>query len=255
MIVSAIRAYQSSYTAKKQSFTSVPDIELTRTESGRPMQLFTRFFRKYTDWNDLGNFFEEKYAYAGKVNVYCFGCSDGSEAYTMAMLLMTRFKNKASKFFKIIASDVNSGLIQTAKSGTIRITDGDIRRIKEFTGKDATEFLEYNPLDYEFINCKKFITAKVKPELRNAVEFHEGNVLDEIESIKPDNSIVIFKFAWPYLTETQREQLLNSLSKNLGRNSTYICGSFDFNPLNGIKERNLFDRGLKRTEVEYCYVK
>lgn len=168
---------------------------------------------------------------------------------------MTKFGDKASKFFKIIASDINPGQILTAKSGLIRITTGDIRRIKEFTGKDATEFFEYNSQDYEFINCKKYISAKVKPELRNIVEFHEGNVFDEIKSIQPDNSIVMFRYVWPYLSETQRKQLLNSLSQNLGRNSTYICGSFDFNPCNGIKEKDLLDHGFKKTRLEYCYVK
>lgn len=257
MKISAIQQYycQQPNKAKIQGFTSIPDIELSRTDSGKPMQLMTRMFRKHTDWNALGNFIEEKYAYAGKVNVYCFACSDGSEAYTMAMLLMSKLGNRASKFFKIIASDINPGLIQTAKSGLIRITDGDIRRIKDITGKDATEFFEYNNQDCEFINRKKFISAKVKPELRNVVEFHEGNVLDEIKSIKPDNSIVMFRYAWPYLTQTQREQLFKSLTQMLGRNSTYICGPFDLNPLNGIRERELLDYGLKRTEVEYCYTK
>ena len=67
----------------------------------------TCMFREDLDWKKLGEFLETRFAKCSKVNTYVYGCSDGSEAYSLSILLQNKFGKDAEKFFPIIAKDID----------------------------------------------------------------------------------------------------------------------------------------------------
>ena len=73
-------------------------------------------FRSDIEWNLFSHFVEKKFENVDKVNVYDFGCSDGSEAYTFLISLLD-FCNSgtAKKFVPIKAYDIDKEAIRRAK--------------------------------------------------------------------------------------------------------------------------------------------
>ena len=63
----------------------------------------TSFFRLGRIWENFTNFIINKYKNTENVHVYNFGCSDGSEPLSLAMILKSKFNEFASKFLPIIA--------------------------------------------------------------------------------------------------------------------------------------------------------
>ena len=75
-------------------------------EDGTLNRNTTSFFRNDLIWGDFADLLIDKYKNENKVNVYCYACSDGSEPYSVAMLLISRLGLEgAKKFFPIIAVD------------------------------------------------------------------------------------------------------------------------------------------------------
>ena len=57
----------------------------------------TYFFVKDLQWNKFFNHLIEKYKNTPKINVFSLACSDGSEAYSIAMLLISKLGEKTQK--------------------------------------------------------------------------------------------------------------------------------------------------------------
>ena len=61
----------------------------------------TSFFRRDIDWKSIGSTFDSQFP-KGKVNIYDFACSDGSEAYSLIITLIEQLgEKKAQRFFPI----------------------------------------------------------------------------------------------------------------------------------------------------------
>ena len=77
----------------------------------------TWFFRNEAFWDDLTSFLKTKYKDVSKVNVYNYGCSDGSESLTFVMKILAEGdKELEKKFLPIKAKDVDEFVIKKAKS-------------------------------------------------------------------------------------------------------------------------------------------
>ena len=64
-------------------------------------------------------------------------------------------------------------------------------------------------------------------QLIEAVNFEKADILDDIDKLKKDNTILMFRNVWPYLNEKEQKTLATGLGKNLGDNSMCVIGNFD----------------------------
>ena len=104
---------------KTKQFSSNSDVKMINSNT-------TNFFRRDIDWKTLGKIFKKQFP-QGKVNIYDFACSDGSEAYSLIITLIEQLGEKnAQRFFPIIASDVDEEIIRMANSKKIVATSEDI---------------------------------------------------------------------------------------------------------------------------------
>ena len=185
----------------------------------------TMIFRNDIRWKKIINYITED----GKPKqIYCYACSDGSEPYTIAIMLISKLGwEGAQKYFPIIAKDIDPYVIKKAQSGYINLRPCDINQMMKNQKTKSDEFFKYKK---KTAFQEEYSTYKVSDRLRSCVNFEAGNILTDAESLNYDNSIIFFRNVWPYLSPTQKETLMKSFSENFKENTALVVGGFDENP-------------------------
>lgn len=193
----------------------------------------TSFFRQdIKDWDKFVDYFERKFKDAEKVNIYSLACSAGDEPYSLAIKLIEKLgEEKAKKYFPIIASDYDEKIIRMANDGYLPILDEDIDVLNFHTnGKISKYFTLADSLPGYIKDMDLFFDGllKVKPVLRDKVNFSVADATEKCKIINNDNAIILARNFWPYLQgEDKRIKLASDLYKNLGKNSAVVVGNFD----------------------------
>lgn len=241
---------QSQYAPKAKTFRSLHR-EVTHKKMFGTSKLShrndTSFFRDGEFWSELTSFIINKYKDKSKVNVYSYGCSDGSEAYSFVMSMITNLGENAKKFFPVIAKDFDSYVIKKAKSRDwYFIEDSERANINVHTNSRYNQF--FKEIDYNY--------AYVTDELYNNVKFSVGDINDDYKNIEPNNSIIFVRNFWPYLPDDiSRENLVSNLYDRLKPGSLVIIGQFDrLGTCFGI-DNLLKTKGFKTTPVDFVYEK
>lgn len=217
----------------------------------------TCFFREENFFPMLTNFFSEKFKDIPKVNVYCYGCSDGSEVYTFIMRMLSLCKEKnPEKYFPIVAKDIDSFAIGKTKKNYYKITKKEKEYIEHFTNNQFDRFFNDPYKDFEaYINEPIY----VKKELYENVIFSIGDILEDYKNIKPKNSIILARNFWPYIEDQQtRITFFKKLYKHLGSNSYFVIGDYDREGIaykNGNIQAEITNAGFKKTELRNVYIK
>lgn len=211
----------------------------------------TFMFRPGLNWEMLPQKLEERFEDKEHVNIISHACSDGSEAYTIAITLLKALgPERAAKFLPIIAKDVDDTIIGYAKSEDFTLGPNDLIRFKvrklkykkyfQPTGKKA---------NIEEFGNPKLKLYKVKPELRDLVRFERGDVFDDLNSLQDDsNTVFFFRNALPYFSEENRSKFFKLAGKKLNGKSMLILGKYDFEQLDPKMLRSGFKaEGLKQT--------
>ena len=210
----------------------------------------TSMFRSDIEWNLFSHFVEKKFENVDKVNVYDFGCSDGSEAYTFLISLLD-FCNSgtAKKFVPIKAYDIDKEAIRRAKKEGICLTMNERYAInwdKRFGVK-------------AFFDKGKDGMYKPNAVLSKNVIFKKGDIKKDYKKIKPENSIVFARNFWPYLDYVECKELVKNLGEKMGDNSLLVIGNFDVAGYEAKYcedfETILSKAGFKKTLVKYVYEK
>ncbi len=142
-----------------------------------------------------------------KINILSAPCSTGEEAYSIAIsLLNSGFKG----LFKIKALDINKKSIDFAGKGIY--TKNSLRDTN----------LNVNYLNYLAIDDKH---VRVKPELKEHIEFSFGNLIDEncIEE-KEKFDIIFSRNLLIYFDKESRERYLKVLRRHFNDNGVLFCG-------------------------------
>lgn len=211
----------------------------------------TRFMRCDLKWRKFTEHIIEKYKNKNKVNVYCYACSDGSEPYSLAMMLISKLgKEKAQKFFPIIAKDIDGTFLTSAQKGIVKLDQYDIEEIEKKTHLASTAFITTDS-NYEKFHGMDLCTGKISDLLKGTVTFEQANIMHDIKNVKKHNSIIMFRNVWPYLSETSQHELAKNITKQLGRDSMLVIGGWDDKMEIGSKV--LTKHGLKSEDIEYCY--
>jgi len=211
----------------------------------------TNFFRNdIKDWDAFSKYLTTKFK-DKKTNIYCYACSDGSEPYSIAMMLLSKLGvKKAQNFFPIIAKDKDKFILKRAQKGLVELQSIDIGQIDKFTKHPASDFFE-TIRDSDDLFCENFGLSELKSDFKKTVIFQKANILKDVPNIKKDNSVVIFRIAWPYMSEWKRNILLKKLHRQLGENSILVIAQWDFYKCK--LEEPLKKNGFVPSTFDFCY--
>lgn len=146
------------------------------------------FFRDDLKWDKFVNKLISNFQANDKVNVYCFGCSEGSEPFSLIMFLIEKLGvDEAEKFFPIKAFDISEKIFEDAQRGNIKLGRDDIKRMKEFLGEDYKKYIQTDEVfsfddDFkrELCNCKINKNILDKVELKKLISEMKYRISTEI---------------------------------------------------------------------------
>ncbi len=212
------------------------------------------------DWDKFTEYLMNKFKNTDKVNFYILSSSAGDEGYSVIMKLLQKYgEDGAKKFFPIIASDIDKKIVNMANKGFLPMFDIEEKLINKQTGGKFGEYFEKTEKIPDFIkdmNIEFDFLTKVKPVLRDKIQFHKADATKECLRLKPDNSLVMARNFWPYLKdESIRIKFANDLFKTLKNNSAVVLGCFD-DRSGAFASKNLQDAGfIFNPEIQNVYEK
>lgn len=179
---------------------------------------YTCFFR-----NNFPQLFADavKTKFPNGVKIYDYACSDGSEAYGIAMTLRKDLGNDAAqKYFPIIAADLGQDIVNLAQKGSIQIDENDKQAIINKIGKKEFKRLFNDSLKTTREEGNLFQTYKVSDELKNTIKFEQADFIKDVKNRKFSEDgkpcIIIFRNAFYLLEKQGRPGILKHLADNPG---------------------------------------
>lgn len=215
----------------------------------------TEFFRYDIDWNKFSEYLKERYKDYDKVNIYDYACSNGSEAYSLSILLQHKFKDDAEKFFPIYAKDIDEDLIaknlKEQKTGKVNC-EKDILTMThaiDMSEEDMKRDFITSERDFKLSCNEQFATLTKK--VTKPVIFSEANILDDIENIDDKNpSVVMCRNMWLYVDSKEYQKFADDLYKKLAKNSTVVLGGFDLYCEENMKDSDKISKALLNAGFE-----
>ncbi len=175
----------------------------------------TFFFRTKEQFEGLENIIipellKNRSRYNKILRIWSAASSTGDEAYTTALIINEKFKNKYPDInFQILASDIDDSAIEKAKKGVY--TDYAIRNI-------PPEYMNY----FEKLKDKYILSE----EIRNMVEFKNINLYDEFSMKQQRNIDFIFcSNVLIYFDLPSKQKVVNMLYNSL-KNGGYMYIGF-----------------------------
>ena len=219
---SCFRVYASKSLENNKCFRT----DLVRTS--------TNLFREDLDWFGLAKFIKTHFADKKKVNIYSMACSDGSEAYTMAISLFENLPEELhSKFLPIIASDIDTKVLDLAKTRRINIEPVEFwspermyncRLDKYFKNPRATVMLDGDVIS----ESDTMLSYQPIYKLAYAVKFHKADILSGLNKLEDDgNSVVMCRNVFPYLSDAYTDEVVHAAKNKLKKGSLFITGDYD----------------------------
>ena len=187
---------------------------------------YTKFFR--TDiagsWKNFLNIVDSHFSQVDKVNVYCFGCSDGSEAYSFTMgMLDKKGPTKVAKYVPVKAYDIDAEMIRIAEKGWLPCSKNDKIRINSNTlfpklYCDIVEVPRDEKYPYRFQPTQK---------VKNLIEFQTGEFVENLDKIEPCNNLLMCRNFWYYLGTDKIPEIVQKLASKIDETSLVVIGDFD----------------------------
>ncbi len=209
----------------------------------------TSFFRDRDLWVKLLNFFIEKFQNIPKVNVYHFGCSDGSEPLSLIMYFLSNTtKAIQEKFLPVKALDIDKEAINRINTKfPYKITDIEINRINDYTENNFNKF---------FKNIPSTDNYKADDILYSNIDAKLGNIKTDYKNIEKYNSIIFARNFWPYIENPkERQTILCNLANHLKSNSYLAIGEYDIRGSQWTIEDQIKKAGFQKTSIRNLYEK
>lgn len=184
----------------------------------------TYFFRADLDWEAFFSLLKRKYKDVQKVNFINHCCSNGEEAYSCIVGLISYFGEDANKFFPIIAKDFDEeNILKAKKHSPMDVTWDEISRCRDNTQTDIQMYFEIEKKESHDFVSKLF----PKENLKKNVVFSQGDILKDIEEMADKNTVLMCRNFWPYLDKEKQEVLAQKLEKKFDESSLVVIGNFD----------------------------
>ncbi len=168
----------------------------------------TSFFREPHHFDILSKYLK---ANPNTKTIWCSASSTGEEPYSIAMVLAETF-GTFDVPIKIIASDIDSQVLQKAKAGVYaeeRIKGLDAHRCKQFfyrgTGKNEG-------------------LVRIVPELQKMVQFQQLNLLDKKWNLPSPLDVIFCRNVMIYFDKATQLGILERMVKLLSPKGLYIAG-------------------------------
>ena len=232
-----------------------------RTKNGKEIGNDTYLFRDDIDWKQFSKYETEHFKDKNKVNIIQFASSDGSEAYTQVMAILTRDKTKAEKFFPIHAYDIDKEMVKSSKSGFLNITLQDINRMRGHS-IDYKKYFKIPAPQYRTMETLESMCAymsypellesvprvySVSEDLTKRVKFYQNDMFKILKNLKDNsNTILMCRNILGYFSNNEIYKFITLLSQKLKSNSLFVIGSFDSNNSN-------IEKYLKQNGFQYVF--
>ena len=134
--------------------------------------------------------------------IWSAGCSTGEEPYTLAMVLSEYRQGHAGFRFRILATDISTGVLEKAERGVFH--------------RDVVQPVPQDLLRKYFMRSRDpdCSLLRVVPELREAIEFRRLNLMEEFGMREPADCIFC-RNVIIYFDRPTQERLLARLSGQL----------------------------------------
>lgn len=211
---------------KKQRYKNYENHPVLSNPNVNFFSNYTKFFRTdiASNWKNFLDVVDSHFSQVDKVNVYCFGCSDGSEAYSLAMgFLDKKGPRKVLKYVPIKAYDIDSEMIRTAQKGWLPCSKNDKIRINSNTPFarffcDIVEVPRDEKYPYRFQPTQR---------VKDLIEFQTGEFVEKLDEIEPCNNLVMCRNFWYYLGTDKIPEIVEKLANKIDETSLVVIGDFD----------------------------
>lgn len=168
----------------------------------------TSFFREPHHFEQLAHFLQTA---SLPLTIWCAASSTGEEPYSIAMVVQETLGERATRV-QIIASDIDSQVLQTAKSGVYPLEKvqmlSDARKRRFFLrGKGANAGL-----------------ARVSPTLAQAVQFQRINLLDSDWQLPEQIDVIFCRNVMIYFDKDTQARVLGHMVERMPSAGLYFAG-------------------------------
>lgn len=170
----------------------------------------TAFFRESHHFDILADFIK-KHRRNQPCRIWCTASSTGEEPYSIAMTLAQAYGNYKPPV-EIIASDIDSQVLQTAARGVY-----GIERLDALTLEQKRQFF----LRGKGSNSGK---ARVIDDLRKLIEFRQINLLDKQWSLGGKFDVIFCRNVMIYFDKPTQLKLLARMVQLLTPDGLYVAG-------------------------------
>lgn len=180
-----------------------------------PIPKETSFFRDPDFFNALREYvFPEllrRRRLEKKLTIWCAACSNGQEAYSLAILLQEYFPSLISGWqIHFLATDMSSTAIARARNGEYSDTEIQRRLPQPLRSR------------YFFRHGSDW---KIVPELRLLVEFNELDLRNDWSNLPPSIDLILMRNVLIYYDLVTRELILDRVLKALPPNGYLFLGA------------------------------
>jgi chemotaxis protein methyltransferase CheR len=141
-----------------------------------------------------------------ELSIWSAACSTGQEPLAVAMILLDRWPSQP---FRIFASDISSGTLEKARSGTYSVLDMN----RGLPARHLSRWFARAGLDY-----------KAVPELQSKVHYQAHNLLDRGWPMAPVDAIFL-RNVLIYFGATDRDTVFRNLAAVLRPGGIVVLGT------------------------------
>lgn len=153
----------------------------------------TAFFREQHHFVTLSEFVRTRRD--GNINIWCAASSTGEEPYSIAMTLSDALGSNAVNA-KVVASDIDTEVLDKARQGVYRIEE-----LKSLTAVQRQRYFMKGVGEFEGY-------ARVKPALRQMIEFRQLNLSDNDWQLKNQFDAIFCRNVMIYFDKEMQIKML-----------------------------------------------
>jgi chemotaxis protein methyltransferase CheR len=147
-----------------------------------------------------------------ELRIWSAGCSTGEEPYTVAITLFEYFNGKAAPEFLILATDIDTQVLEKAQEGSYaadHLADVDPKYLKNYFLPESNEKGEF---------------YRVKDQLKKAVYFRRLNLLQDEYPMKKKFDIIFCRNVIIYFDRETQKKLFEKYHKYLKDDGYLLIG-------------------------------
>lgn len=147
-----------------------------------------------------------------RFQVWSAGCSSGEEPYTLAMVLAEYASREPGFDFAILGTDISTKVLACARNGIYRES-----QVLPVPAGLQRKFLLRSRNNAERL-------ARVVPELRSKVSFHQLNFMEADYGVRDTFDAVFFRNVMIYFDRSTQEAVINKICRNLAPGGYLFAG-------------------------------